>query len=67
MKLARASTADELRFDFAGGTNLDPKKDAHIHSGKIRFVGPDEIETEWAVFKGEKQAGANKFVLARAK
>jgi hypothetical protein len=67
VKLAPASTRDELVFEFAGGTNLDPKKDVHVHSGKIRFAGADELEAEWAVFKGEAPAGANRFVLARQK
>lgn len=62
-----ASTAEELRFDFAGGTNFDPAKDTHIHSGRIRFLGPDKIEAEWAVYQGTKQVGANKFVLVRKK
>ncbi|HET7826757.1 MAG TPA: hypothetical protein VFK90_15590 [Anaeromyxobacter sp.] len=67
VRLAPASTKDELVFEFAGGTNLDPKKDVHVHSGKIRFAGADELDVEWAVFKGEAQTGANRLVLARAK
>ncbi|HEY6101121.1 MAG TPA: hypothetical protein VIW03_16920, partial [Anaeromyxobacter sp.] len=67
VRLAAASTRDELVFDFAGGTNLDPKKDVHVHSGRIRFAGPDELEAEWTVFEGERQTGANRFVLARKK
>lgn len=67
VKLASGSSRDELVFEFAGGTSFDPKKDAHMHSGRIRFAGADELEAEWAVFQGEKQTGANKFVLARAK
>jgi hypothetical protein len=64
MKLTSASLA-QLVFDFAGGTNLDPKKDVHIHSGKLVFVDDDHLEAEWAVFQGEKQVGSNKFFLAR--
>jgi hypothetical protein len=67
VKLAAASTPDELVFEFTGGTNLDPKKDTHVHSGRIRFKGADEMEAEWAVFKGESPAGANRFALARAR
>jgi hypothetical protein len=67
VRLAPGSSKDELVFEFAGGTNLDPKKDVHVHSGKIRFAGADELDVEWAVFKGEAQTGANRLVLARAK
>jgi hypothetical protein len=49
----------------AGGTNLDPKKDVHIHSGKLIFVDDDHLESEWAVYQGEKQVGSNKFFLTR--
>lgn len=28
----RKSTATELVFDFAGGTNLNPRRDQHMHS-----------------------------------
>jgi hypothetical protein len=67
MKLAAASTRDELVFEFAGGSHLDPKKDTHVHSGRIRFAGQDQLEADWAVFRGEAEAGANRFVLARSK
>lgn len=65
MRLSPASTERELAFEFAGGTNLDPAKDVHIHSGKITIVGPDALEAEWTVWGGGKQTGANRFVLAR--
>lgn len=67
VRLAAASTPDDLVFEFAGGTNLDPKKDMHIHSGRIRFAGADQLEAEWNVYKGESPAGANHFALARAR
>ena len=65
MKLAQ-SKPDALTFDFAGGTNLDAKKDVHIHSGKIIFLGDDHLEAEWTVFQGDKQVGANRFFLTRS-
>jgi hypothetical protein len=67
MKLSPASTDRTLVFDFAGGTNVDPAKDVHIHSGRIQLTGPDALETEWTVWGGGKQTGTNRFVLARKK
>jgi len=64
MKLERA-TAEELQFGFAGGTNLDPAKDIHIHQGRIRFVGEGRLEEEWDVFDGPKKTVSNRFFLAR--
>lgn len=64
MKLESAS-ADELQFGFAGGTNLDPAKDVHIHQGRIRFVADGRIEAEWDVFDGPKKTATNRLFLAR--
>jgi hypothetical protein len=65
MRLSPASTDGTLVFEFAGGTNVDPAKDVHIHSGSITLVGPDALEAEWTVWGGGKQTGANRFVLGR--
>ncbi len=67
MRLAATSSPDELRFDFDGGTNFKPETDTHIHSGRLKWLSPDSIEAEWAVYQGTKQVGANKFQLARKK
>ncbi len=68
MRLSRAqSTAAELVFEFTGGTNLDPAKDGHIHSGRIRLPAPDRVEAEWVFYAGGQPAGTNRFLLARPK
>ncbi len=67
MKLdAKSSSENELRFAFTGGTNMDSAKDVHMHGGKIAFRG-ETIESEWAVYAGAKEEGANRFFLSRAK
>jgi len=45
----RARGAQGPRFDFAydGGTNIDPKRDRHMHSATFDLVGTDEIRSEW--------------------
>jgi len=30
-----------------GGTNIDPKRDRHMHSASLALLGADEIRTEW--------------------
>jgi hypothetical protein len=66
MKLARTSAnPTTLVFDFAGGTNLDPAKDPHIHSGSIRILDRDRVEADWLVFAQGKASGTNKFFLAK--
>ena len=39
------SSANEIRFEFAGGSNLDPAKDKHMHSVTLTLVddGHNEI------------------------
>ena len=66
MKLdTTASTKDELKFAFAGGTNLDPAKDSHIHAGTLKFDGAALI-ADWTVWAGGKEQGHNVFNLKRA-
>jgi len=62
----KASTPADLRFGFEGGTNLDPKKDGHIHSGRLNLSAGDRIEAEWDFFQGGKAAGAHKMTFTRA-
>jgi CheY-like chemotaxis protein len=67
MKLAASSTASELVFEFAGGTNLDPARDMHVHDGRIRLLDADRIEAEWAVQQEGQEKGRNRFFLSRAR
>lgn len=67
MRLDRdQSTAEKLVFDFAGGSNLDPAVDGHIHAAKITWVDDDHLESVWIPHAGGKQAGSMTFHLARA-
>jgi hypothetical protein len=53
MKLdKKASHANELRFVFDGGTNLDPAEDIHMHSAQIAFRSGGRIEAEWDAYQG---------------
>ena len=65
MRLTTKSTPDELVFDYAGGANIKPRKDTHMHSARIRFEGKDAIASEWDVFQQGKKADTKKFFLAR--
>jgi len=44
MKAATASFDDKLNFEFAGGTNLDPAKDKHMHAALLTFVDDDHLQ-----------------------
>lgn len=56
----RAKNPTGSRFDFAfdGGTGIDPKKDRHMNSASLEFVGPNELRSVWT----EIEAGKTVFV-----
>jgi hypothetical protein len=62
----KASTPDRLVFAFDGGTNFDPAKDTHVHSGVVEWKG-DTLRASWTVWSGGKEAGQNNFALGRKK
>jgi hypothetical protein len=65
MKLdTAASKPGDLVFAFAGGTNFDPAKDAHIHQARLRVSG-DDLEADWGSYMGGKEAGSAKFQAHR--
>ena len=46
MKASTKSPANKLNFEFAGGTNFDPKKDKHMHAATLTIVDADHYEVE---------------------
>ena len=61
----RKSTATELVFDFDGGTNLNPRRDMHMHSAKYVITpgksGPQKLTmsgTSWKDGKPTESCGA---------
>jgi hypothetical protein len=47
---AKASNGTKIAFAFDGGTNIDPKKDQHMHEATFDFVGKDELRSTWTEF-----------------
>jgi hypothetical protein len=64
MQLERG-TAQELTFTFAGGSNLDPQKDPHIHGGRLALPDADQLQAEWFVYTAGKQTATHKIFLTR--
>lgn len=40
------NNGSKLNFEFAGGSNLDPKKDKHMHSAILTIVDADHYEVD---------------------
>jgi hypothetical protein len=66
MKLQKAD-AQNLNFEFVGGTNIDPKKDAYMHSLTITAMDRNHIIEKWALFKDGKEKEVSVFDLTRSK
>ena len=64
MKLQKADTRN-LNFLFAGGTNIDPKKDSYMRSLTITVVNKNQIIEEWTSFKEGKEQETSVFELSR--
>src|SRR5579883_298113 len=66
VKLDRVhSRADHLIFVFDGGTNLNPKKDMHIHGLEVTFHPDGRVTSAWEGYQGGKPAGTTSFVMTR--
>jgi len=44
---ARGAQGSRIEFAYDGGTNIDPKRDRHMHSATFDLVSPDEIRSQW--------------------
>ena len=56
MKADLHSPANQIRWLFVGGTNLDPAKDKHMHEGTVTFLDDDHMEWSGVCWEGGKPA-----------
>ncbi|HET6576190.1 MAG TPA: hypothetical protein VFG68_21485 [Fimbriiglobus sp.] len=54
MKADLASPPNQIKWTFAGGTNLDPAKDTHMHGATVTFIDADHIEIAGEAWEGGK-------------
>ncbi len=73
MKLnTRKSTAGELVFDFAGGTNLNPRRDMHMHSQRMTLphagkAGAQKLTTTGTSWEGGKENAGCTIAMTRVR
>lgn len=67
MKAERSGDAGKLVFKFAGGTNIDPAKDGHMHDLTLTFIDADHVRAEWTSYAKGQQSGVKTFELKRQK
>jgi hypothetical protein len=66
MKADPKSSPNTIHWAFAGGSNLDPAKDMHMHEATLKFIDADHIElagVAWVDGKpAEEHCGTMKLV-----
>jgi len=65
LKFVKSDKPGELKFVFQGGTNFDPKVDAHLHESTFQIKDRDTIEQRSTVFANGKPSPELKSVLHR--
>jgi hypothetical protein len=59
MKAEPGPKPNQIRWVFAGGTNLDPAKDAHMHGAVVTFVDDDHLEIAGEAWENGKPSEAH--------
>lgn len=59
MKADPKSPVNQICFKFAGGTNLNPKKDKHMHEATLTLVDDDHIELTGVAWENGAPAKEN--------
>ena len=65
MKAAKLDGPNQLVFDFAGGTSLNPGLDTYMRDARITFHGEDRFVAEWSMYKGDDKVEVKSFDLVR--
>jgi hypothetical protein len=65
MRATNPKGSSRFTFEFDGGTGINPKKDRHMNSATIEFVGPDELSTVWTEIEAGKPVFVAKSRLVR--
>jgi hypothetical protein len=66
LRFVKSDKPGELKFVFQGGTNFDPKVDAHLHESTFQIKDKDTIEQSSTVFANGKANPELKSVLHRS-
>lgn len=65
LEFQKSDKPGEIKFVFKGGTNFDPKVDAHFHEGTFQVKGQDTVEQTFTVFANGKATPEGRSVLRR--
>jgi len=67
MKFVKSDKPGIIQFKFDGGSNMDVKKDGHVHEAKLRILDKDNFEVETDLWNGGKHSMTTYFSISRKK
>ena len=67
MRFEKSEEPGVIKFLFAEGTNMDVRKDGHVHNSKLWFIDDDTIRTETDLWNGGKKTATRIATLVREK
>jgi hypothetical protein len=67
MRAEPGGAANKLAFKFAGGTNVKPEKDTHMHDMTLEILDDDHIQATWTLYKAGKPAQKTTLDMTRKK
>lgn len=65
MKAAKPADPNKIEFKFAGGANIDPTKDSHMHDLTLTFIDATHVKADWTYWADGKAGGSHSFNLVR--
>jgi hypothetical protein len=65
MKFEKSDKPGEIKFVFHGGTNFDPKVDAHVHEGVMKIKDANTLESNFVGYANGKPDQRPSGVLKR--
>ena len=64
---AKSASDKEIVFEFAGGSNIDPKVDMHMHEARYQWIDEDHFISSWTLYEKGQAAGEAKMDMKRKK
>ncbi|PYR36053.1 MAG: hypothetical protein DMF90_11475 [Acidobacteria bacterium] len=65
LRFEKTNKPGEIKFVFDGGTNFDPKVDAHFHEGTFQVKDKDTLEQHFTVFSNGQATPEGHTLLKR--
>jgi len=65
MIFEKSDRPGEIKFVFHGGTNFDPKVDAHVHQGVFEIKDKNTVESNFVAFANGKPLPVGRAILKR--